>query len=77
MKLKDYIKSLQEIVEQNPDYSELDVIYAKDDEGNGYQHVGYGPSIGVNSEEGKYYAEFENYDEDEHELDEINCVCIN
>lgn len=77
MTLKNYIKNLQKIIDDNPEYAELDVIYSKDDEGNGYQHVTYEPCIGINQDGGAYNVEFEGYDEDEHELDEINCVCIN
>ena len=77
MKLKTYIENLKKVITQNPNYAELDVIYAKDDEGNGYQHIAYGPRVGVNSEDGFYYAEFEYYDPDEHEEDEVNCVCVN
>lgn len=68
MKLRDYIEQLNLIAEENPDVLEYDVIYSSDDEGNDYQKIHYGPSIG-------YYEdrEFRQYDEDY----EPNAVCIN
>jgi hypothetical protein len=38
MKLSEYIEGLQEFLEENED---MEVYYARDDEGNGYQRVGY------------------------------------
>lgn len=75
MKLGQYIKQLQEVIETNSAYEDLDVIYAKDDEGNGYQHINYSPTLGHNSEEGEYYAEFESGEECDE--DDINCICVN
>ena len=39
MKLKEYIQALQTVVEENPGSGELEVIYSKDEEGNGYHKV--------------------------------------
>ena len=39
MTLKNYIKYLTKIVKENPSYKDCIVIYAEDDEGNGYQEV--------------------------------------
>ena len=38
MKLSEYIEGLQEFLDENGD---MDVYYSRDDEGNGYQAVGY------------------------------------
>lgn len=43
MKLSEYIKNLQSIKKKHGD---LDVIYAKDDEGNGFNQIIYDPSVG-------------------------------
>ena len=66
MTLKDYIEQLQKFAETNPETLDMDVIYSRDDEGNGFQHLHYAPSKG-------YYEdmEFEEGDED------VNAVCIN
>ena len=40
MKLSEYIKELENLVKGNPQALDMEVIYAKDDEGNGYQYVG-------------------------------------
>lgn len=42
MKLSEYIENLINTFEQEGD---IDCYYAKDDEGNGYQEIGYEPSI--------------------------------
>ena len=42
MKLKKYIEGLQAILEK---HGNLECYYARDDEGNGYQQVGYDGSV--------------------------------
>ena len=64
MRLNKYVALLQDIADQ---YGDLEVIYSKDDEGNGYQEVHYDPSPG-NFEDG----EFDNTLEDA-----FNAVCVN
>ena len=39
MKLNEYIKMLNEYIEKNPNYGELDVIYFSDPEGNMVHYV--------------------------------------
>lgn len=68
MKLKDYIGILQQILIE---YSDLDVIYAVDDEGNNYDFVAWLPSVGFF--DGEEFVE-------ERDLDSAtksNVVCIN
>ena len=68
MKLAKYIEKLQGILDTRGDF---DVIYSKDDEGNGYQEVYYDPSLGF------YEArEFQSESDEEFDL-EINAICIN
>jgi hypothetical protein len=45
MKLKDYIKSLQDIIADSPEAAEYLVISGKDDEGNGFNLAHYAPSV--------------------------------
>lgn len=45
MKLKQYIKNLNEMVEANPSALEMTVVYSVDDEGNDYDTVKYAPSL--------------------------------
>lgn len=75
MKLKEYIKNLLAFADENPDALEMDVIYAKDDEGNGYQGIYYEPSLGYFDEDRDFTPvdseDFEEYEE------EANAVCIN
>lgn len=37
MKLREYIEQLQKFAEMNPETLDMDVIYSRDDEGNGFQ----------------------------------------
>ena len=81
MKLKEYIESLQQFVEENPEAAELEAVYSTDDEGNGYQSVYFAPALG--SYDGEYKGEWiskdcieEDPDRDLEEYD-INSVCIN
>ena len=73
MKLKEYIAILSEFAKEHPEALELDVIYSKDSEGNGYHNVYYSPTL-MQVDEG-YYREVE-CDPDEHDF-KPNAVCIN
>jgi hypothetical protein len=78
MKLSEFIKNLQEFAKKNPGATDLEVIYAKDDEGNGYQKVHYKPSKGV-FEDGYFISPDNPEDMEEYGYadDDINVVCIN
>jgi hypothetical protein len=83
MKLKEYIENLQKLAKEKPETLEMDVIYARDDEGNGYQGIYYEPTLGVFDEEGEFHSEAnikedaEYYEEYEIDVSTINAVCIN
>lgn len=62
IKLNKYIEDLQKILKK---HGNLQVIYAKDDEGNAFYPVNYSPSVGNYSE-----GEFDNEGE-------VNSVCVN
>ena len=47
MKLGKYIENLQKIIQDNPEFSELQVITSIDDEGNGYNNIHYRPSVRI------------------------------
>ena len=44
MKLREYIENLNKLATEHPEYLDLDVIYASDDEGNYYNEVNYEPA---------------------------------
>ena len=69
MKLKQYIKALESLAEKNPDALEYEVVYSKDDEGNGFGCVHYAPSIGV-YEDGEF-------DPNNLAGEQCNAVCLN
>jgi len=70
MILKDFIKNLNEFVEENPETLDMQVITSIDSEGNGFEYVHYTPSKGL----------FENHEfiqkDEENDLN-CNAVCIN
>ena len=78
MNLKEYIEQLQEFAKENQQALDLDVWYAKDDEGNGYQEVYFSPSLKVYSESDKYCDRVDYmYSTDEiDEIDDANTVVI-
>ena len=84
MTLEKYISNLTEFVKEDPTRAALEVITAIDDEGNGYNPVQYGPSIGVydDSEFSDKACMEENYEDDPDSYDEdyltsFNAVLIN
>lgn len=74
MKLKEYIKSLQKLVKENPDAANYLVVYAKDDEGNGFEELNFTPSIGEYGD-GDFISE--ESDEEWVQGHGRNAVCIN
>ena len=76
MKLREYIKNLNEFVDQNPEALDLDVVTAVDDEGNGYNYIWATPSAGINME-----GDFIFHEDDVANYlssgESINVVCVN
>lgn len=64
MKLSVYVAALAKIAEKYPD---ADVVYSRDDEGNGYQEVYFTPTPGLFND-----GEFE-----KKSGKKVNAVCIN
>ena len=46
MILETFLKTLNQLVKENPEYLKLKVITAKDEEGNGYNEVLFDPTVG-------------------------------
>jgi hypothetical protein len=75
MTLREYLEELNEFVQTYPECLDMDVIYSRDDEGNGYQKVHYGPNKGIF--EDREFIPADQLEEWDREEDEINAVCIN
>lgn len=75
MKLKEYIKNLQEIEKEYGD--DLDVVWAIDDEGNDYRKVDSEAFVGHFIHRGYYDNEFHHEESCYEEDYKINAVCIN
>ena len=79
MKLREYIQNLNKLAKEHPEYLDLDVIYAADDEGNDYNLVEFEPTPMFHDEDNDYYIDKDNFDyefEGEEEF-EANVICIN
>ena len=75
MKLKEYIETLKILAEENPAALEYELVTSKDDEGNGYNAVYYGPSIGI-YEDGEFIPATQ-AEEWDREASESNSICLN
>lgn len=76
MKLKEYIDNLNQLVNERPELLELDVIYAKDEEGNGFEELYYGPTVGCLTED-REFVPFDQYEDFELDETNTNSICIN
>lgn len=72
MKLKDYVKKLQELAEKLPD---LEVVYAVDEEGNAFHPVLWEPSLGHYIDEDSGFVPIDDIEDPEEEI--VNAVCVN
>ena len=70
MKLREYLKHLETLVKENKSVLDYEVIYAIDDEGNGFKKNNYEPSLWK-------FSEDECDATRECEENEINSVCVN
>lgn len=77
--LKDYLKSLQELIKKYPEAIEYTVIYSHDDEGNEFQKVGAEPTL-CQIENINFYRHLElvgYLDEENIDRKDCNAVIIN
>lgn len=77
MNLKQYIEELQKLYNEHGD---LEIIYAADDEGNGYEKVHYNPSIMFFDENSKSGLSLEDKESDQDEFSVekfVKVICIN
>lgn len=65
MKLVEFAQNIKHFAEKYPN---LEVVFSKDDEGNGFSRIFYSPSLGL-FEDGEFSTQCE--------IKEINAICIN
>jgi hypothetical protein len=75
MTLKEFIESLNNFAEQNPEALEMLVVTSKDNEGNGFNIVYYTPQKGSYMN-GNFYS-LHDYSHYKIDKSETNAVCIN
>jgi hypothetical protein len=68
MKLKQYLRELNKLVDTHPEVLEFNVVYSCDDEGNRFDHVLYTPTIGTFDPIGLTF---------DSDVPKENAVCIN
>ena len=76
MNFKEYVESLQKLLKEKPETANLEVIAAADDEGNDFNRVGYGPTLG-NFDNGREFHPEESYEDYELHASDTNAICIN
>ena len=74
MKLKEYIEQLNDLIVHNPEYAELPLAYASDDEGNSYHRVSNPPIAAYFEDSDSYYLDGAWFDE---YPDDPNFIVIN
>jgi len=79
MKLREYIKYLKQLEDK---YSDFDVIYSRDDEGNDYHHITYEAALCKVDNLKSYYLEVDGFYRGDNKNnsakeDECNAICIN
>lgn len=77
MKLKEYLKNLNEQVAKDPSLLELDLIYSSDDEGNHFNRVYFTASVGFC--DGEDFRDMESIEETFSKLDKdyVKVICLN
>jgi hypothetical protein len=78
MTFKEYVDTLNTILYERPGLGNLDVVYATDAEGNGYERVHYTPTLGF-FDHGDFIPDssFEEFQENYDEELIANAICIN
>lgn len=46
MKFKKYVDAIQKLLDENPQFANIDVVSASDEEGNSFSQVFYDPTFG-------------------------------
>lgn len=78
MKLKEFLEGLNQLIKDNPTYLDLTVIASEDAEGNGFDEVYHGPSVGVFKDDEFIDTNSENFEEEYGYTDkDVNAICIN
>ena len=79
MTLRDYLKKLNDKVNENPELLELEVVSSADDEGNDYTRVSFDGEAGhFHSDDRDFISEsvFSDWEDEDGDL-EVNAFCIN
>jgi hypothetical protein len=76
MQLKEWLNDLNKLIDANPEILELPVVYARDDEGNGYQYASYSPSLGAFDRLSREFYSQDQYEDQDDDLGE-KVICLN
>ena len=74
--LKEYIDSLNKLLEEYPGAAGFKVVISGDDEGNSFDYIWSDPDVGFMNDDGDFYFA-EGLKDLGFELSDINAVCVN
>jgi hypothetical protein len=79
MTIEKYIDALNNIIKNNPEAKNYKLICSSDPEGNSFNPVNWGPTVGFYSEGGDFTPEeyFEEWQDDYEEPIKANSICVN
>jgi len=76
MTLKEYVDTLNQFLNKNPDCADFQVVTSNDDEGNEYTPIIYAPSRGMYNDD-KDFTSASMIEEYGFEESDLNAVCVN
>ena len=78
MKFKEFLEKANQFAKDHPEALEMDTVYSRDDEGNGFQEVYYEPQMGIfDHKEHEFKNNLEDMEEYDQSEEDFNAVCIN
>jgi len=77
MILKDYIKAINQLVQEHPEALNMKLVHGSDREGNQFHEVIYTPAIGHFNDDKNDFVGLSEMEKGNFDFQEPNSVCIN
>jgi hypothetical protein len=77
MILKDYIKAINQLVQEHPEALNMQLVHSKDREGNTFHEVIYTPTIGHFNDDNNDFVGLSEMEKGNFFFQEPNAVCVN
>ena len=77
MTLREYIEGLKKLAKERPETLDLEVVYSRDAEGNGFEAIYWAPSLGCFKD--RDFTSEESVQDEDYETEDypLNAVCVN